>query len=85
MVYDMSGLDAGTLYYVRVFAISSVGISGATTAANNPVAPSQRPDAPADIAVEAVIGNGLELNDKITVCGHLTRSCQLVCSRIDSK
>lgn len=66
-MYDISDLDAGTLYYVRVFAVSSVGMSESTVAANNPVAPSQRPGAPADVAAETVIGNDAELNDKIEV------------------
>ncbi|CAM9211357.1 unnamed protein product, partial [Hapterophycus canaliculatus] len=48
-VYDIRDLVAGTLYYVRVSAVSSVGISDSTLAANNPVAPSQHPDAPADM------------------------------------
>lgn len=66
-MYDISGLDAGTLYYVRVFAVSSIGTSDSTVAANNPVAPSQHPDAPADIAAEAVIGSGADLNSGIEV------------------
>lgn len=72
-MYDVSGLDAGTLYYVRVFAVSSIGTSDSTVAANNPVAPSQHPDAPADIAAEAVIGSGVDLNSGIEV-GKLSAS-----------
>lgn len=65
-VYDISDLVAGTLYYVRVSAVSSVGTSNTTLAANNPVAPSQHPDAPADMAAEAVIGSGV-VNSEIEV------------------
>lgn len=67
MVYDIPDLDAGTLYYVRVSAISSIGTSDSTLAANNPVAPSQHPDAPADMAAEAIIGSSVELNSEIEV------------------
>lgn len=73
MVYNIPDLDAGTLYYVRVSAVSSVGTSDSTLAANNPVAPSQHPDAPADITAEAVIGSGLELNSEIEVGGASNR------------
>lgn len=66
-VYDISDLDAGTLYYVRVSAVSSVGTSDSTLAANNPVAPSQHPDAPADMAAEAVISSGIAVNSEIEV------------------
>lgn len=66
-MYDVSDLDAGTLYYVRVFAVSSIGTSDSTVAANSPVAPSQHPDAPADIAAEAVVGSGVDLNSGIEV------------------
>lgn len=73
-MYDVSDLDAGTLYYVRVFAVSSIGTSDSTVAANNPVAPSQHPDAPADIAAEAVIGSGVDLNSGIEVGNSCTPS-----------
>lgn len=66
-MYDVSGLDAGTLYYVRVSAVSSVGTSDSTLAANNPVAPSQHPDAPAEISAEAIIEGGVNLNSNIEV------------------
>lgn len=72
MVYDIPDLDAGTLYYVRVSAVSSIGTSDSTPAANNPVAPSQHPNAPADMAAEAIIGSGVELNSEIEVgAGHV--------------
>lgn len=67
MVYDIPDLDAGALYYVRVFAVSSVGTSDGTLAANNPVAPSQHPDAPADIAAEAIVGSGIDRSSEIEV------------------
>lgn len=66
-VYDISDLNAGTLYYVRVSAVSSVGTSDSTLAANNPVAPSQHPDSPADIAAEAVLGSGGLVSSEIKV------------------
>lgn len=66
-VFNIPGLDAGVLYYVRVSAVSSVGTSDSTLAANNPVAPSQHPDAPADIAAEAIIGGSAEVNSEIEV------------------
>lgn len=66
-MYDITDLDAGTPYYVRVFAVSSVGMSEGTVAANNPASPSQRPDAPANLAAETVIGNDMELNNKMEV------------------
>lgn len=68
LVYNIPNLDAGILYYIRVFAVSSVGTSEGTPAANNPVAPSQRPGAPTDISAGVIIGNGLELNSEIEVC-----------------
>lgn len=52
---------------MRVSAVSSVGTSDSTLAANNPVAPSQHPDAPAEIAAEAVISGGAEVNSEIEV------------------
>lgn len=66
-VFNIPDLDAGLLYYVRVSAVSSVGTSDSTLAANNPVAPSQHPDPPADIAAEAVIGSDAEVNSEIEV------------------
>lgn len=66
-VYDISDLDPGTLYYIRVSAVSSVGTSDSTLAANNPVAPSQHPDAPAEMAAEAVIAGGVSINSEIEV------------------
>lgn len=67
LVYDIQDLEAGVLYYVRVSAVSSVGVSDSTLAANNPVAPSQHPDTPMKLAAEAVVGDGLELNSEIQV------------------
>lgn len=66
-MYNIPNLTAGVLYYVRVSAVSSVGTSDSTPAANNPVAPSQHPDAPADIAAEAIIGGTGEINSEIEV------------------
>lgn len=80
-VYDISDLDAGTLYYVRVSAVSSVGTSDSTLAANNPVAPSQHPDAPADMAAEAVIGSGVVVNSEIEVGVEIV-TVVLYCTRI---
>lgn len=69
MVYNIPLLDAGTLYYVRVAAISPIGTSESTLAGNSPVAPSQHPGAPDDIAAEAIFDGGEELNSEIKV-GH---------------
>lgn len=66
-MFNIPNLTAGVLYYVRVSAESSVGTSDTTLAANNPIAPSQHPDAPADIAVEAIIGDTGEVNSEIEV------------------
>lgn len=66
-VFHIPNLDAGVLYYVRVSAVSVIGVSDSAAAANNPVAPSQHPDPPADIAAEAVISDGLSLNSEIQV------------------
>lgn len=67
LVYNIPDLDTGVLYYVRVSAVSSVGVSESTLATNNPVAPSQHPDSPADVSAEAIIGDGFELNSRIEV------------------
>lgn len=67
VVYDIPDLEPGVLYYVRVSAVSVIGISDSTTASNNPVAPSQHPYAPVDISAEPVITHGLELNSEIEV------------------
>lgn len=66
-VYNIPDLDAGILYYVRVSAVSEVGTSDSTLAANNPVAPSQHPNAPAAMAAEAVIASDAVINSEIEV------------------
>lgn len=67
VVYDIPDLEPGVLYYVRISAVSAVGTSDTTAAANNPVSPSQHPDAPANISAEPIISDGLELNSEIEV------------------
>lgn len=66
-VYNIPDLVAGTLYYVRVSAVSEVGTSDTTLAANNPVAPSEHPSAPAAMAAEAVIASDALINSEIEV------------------
>lgn len=78
-MYDIPDLDAGTLYYVRVSAVSAVGTSDSTLAANNPVAPSQHPDAPAEMAAEAVIAGGVSINSEIEVS---ERKCGIECKAV---
>lgn len=83
MVFNIPGLTAGVLYYARVSAVSSVGTSESTLAANNPIAPSQHPDAPADIAAEAIIGGSGQVNSEIEVrfedSSHFENSSHLSC------
>ncbi|CAM9134345.1 unnamed protein product [Discosporangium mesarthrocarpum] len=67
LVYLITNLTAGVMYYVRVSAVSVVGSSDPTEASNHPMAPSQRPEVPEIMSAEAVLAPSTELNSQIHV------------------